>query len=264
MSIDFKRYPASEFFDETLANSNRSRPHAKDLVQLLRSMDDDGSSRRARPPPNSPSRRWASPFRSMPRGRRGTIDRAWPFDILPRIIPRRRVGPRRGRPHPARAGAEHVHRRHLPRAAHRDRRCVSGRGARRVEELSRAVRRCLATARRVGAHLRFGPRPRRDGTVYVLEDNLRVPSGVSYMLENRLVTKRVFPELFERYAPLPVDDYTAHLLADAVRSVAQAHQPAGGRRAHARHLQLRLLRACLPRPGDGLRAGGGSRPVRRR
>ena len=50
-----------------------------------------------------------------------------------------------------------------------------------------------------------------DGTVYVLEDNLRVPSGVSYMLENRLITKRVFPELFESYAPLPVDDYTTDL-----------------------------------------------------
>jgi uncharacterized circularly permuted ATP-grasp superfamily protein len=50
-----------------------------------------------------------------------------------------------------------------------------------------------------------------DGTLYVLEDNLRVPSGVSYMLENRLVTKRVFPELFESYAPLPVGDYTTQL-----------------------------------------------------
>jgi uncharacterized circularly permuted ATP-grasp superfamily protein len=50
-----------------------------------------------------------------------------------------------------------------------------------------------------------------DGTIYVLEDNLRVPSGVSYMLENRLVTKRVFPELFEHYAPLPVDDYPSQL-----------------------------------------------------
>ncbi len=46
-----------------------------------------------------------------------------------------------------------------------------------------------------------------DGQIYVLEDNLRVPSGVSYMLENRLVTKRVFPELFETYSPLPIDDY---------------------------------------------------------
>ena len=37
-----------------------------------------------------------------------------------------------------------------------------------------------------------------DGTVYVLEDNLRVPSGVSYMLENRSISKRVFAELFEQ------------------------------------------------------------------
>jgi uncharacterized circularly permuted ATP-grasp superfamily protein len=51
----------------------------------------------------------------------------------------------------------------------------------------------------------------RDGTVYVLEDNLRVPSGVSYMLENRLVQKRVFPELFEQYSIDPVDDYPSQL-----------------------------------------------------
>jgi len=37
----------------------------------------------------------------------------------------------------------------------------------------------------------------KDGIMYVLEDNLRVPSGVSYMLENRVITKRVFPELFQ-------------------------------------------------------------------
>ena len=50
-----------------------------------------------------------------------------------------------------------------------------------------------------------------DGTVYVLEDNLRVPSGVSYMLENRQVVKRVFPELFEAAGILPVDDYPSQL-----------------------------------------------------
>ena len=50
-----------------------------------------------------------------------------------------------------------------------------------------------------------------DGTLYVLEDNLRVPSGVSYMLENRQVMKRVFPELFGEQAILPVDDYPAQL-----------------------------------------------------
>jgi uncharacterized circularly permuted ATP-grasp superfamily protein len=46
-----------------------------------------------------------------------------------------------------------------------------------------------------------------DGTMYVLEDNLRVPSGVSYMLENRQVTKRVFADLFRDLDIHPVDDY---------------------------------------------------------
>ena len=51
----------------------------------------------------------------------------------------------------------------------------------------------------------------RDGTVYVLEDNLRVPSGVSYMLENRQVMKRMFPEVFRTTSILPVDDYPTQL-----------------------------------------------------
>jgi uncharacterized circularly permuted ATP-grasp superfamily protein len=50
-----------------------------------------------------------------------------------------------------------------------------------------------------------------DGTVYVLEDNLRVPSGVSYMLENRCVTKRIFPELFQHQQIQPIDGYPARL-----------------------------------------------------
>jgi len=51
----------------------------------------------------------------------------------------------------------------------------------------------------------------KDGTMYVLEDNLRVPSGVSYMLENRQVQKRVFPELFAAGNILPIDDYPSQL-----------------------------------------------------
>jgi len=50
-----------------------------------------------------------------------------------------------------------------------------------------------------------------DGQFYVLEDNLRVPSGVSYMLENRSVTKRVFPELFEEHNIQPVTEYPTRL-----------------------------------------------------
>jgi uncharacterized circularly permuted ATP-grasp superfamily protein len=51
----------------------------------------------------------------------------------------------------------------------------------------------------------------KDGTVYVLEDNLRVPSGVSYMLENRMLMKSVFPELFSANRILPIDGYTTAL-----------------------------------------------------
>jgi uncharacterized circularly permuted ATP-grasp superfamily protein len=56
-------------------------------------------------------------------------------------------------------------------------------------------------------------------TFYVLEDNARTPSGVSYMLENREVMMRLFPELFARMRIAPVDKYTDDLLS-TLRSVA--------------------------------------------
>ncbi len=51
-----------------------------------------------------------------------------------------------------------------------------------------------------------------DGRFYVLEDNLRCPSGVSYVLENRRVMKRTFPHVFETSQVRPVDDYPTRLL----------------------------------------------------
>jgi uncharacterized circularly permuted ATP-grasp superfamily protein len=62
----------------------------------------------------------------------------------------------------------------------------------------------------------------RDGQIYVLEDNLRVPSGVSYVLENRQVMKRTFPRVFEGLAIRSVDDYPSHLL-DMLLSIAPPH-----------------------------------------
>ncbi|WP_446810181.1 circularly permuted type 2 ATP-grasp protein [Methylomonas sp. 2BW1-5-20] len=55
---------------------------------------------------------------------------------------------------------------------------------------------------------------------YVLEDNLRTPSGVSYMLEDRKMMMRLFPELFRRYAVAPVEHYPQVLLNN-LRAVAQ-------------------------------------------
>lgn len=62
-----------------------------------------------------------------------------------------------------------------------------------------------------------------EGTFYVLEDNLRVPSGVSYMLENRQVTKRVFPELFAAIDMRPIGEYTSHLFATLVSLSPRPH-----------------------------------------
>ena len=63
-----------------------------------------------------------------------------------------------------------------------------------------------------------------DGEMYVLEDNLRVPSGVSYMLENRHLSKRVFADAFRNLDIQPLDGYPAQLQA--------------------------MLAALSPRPGD--------------
>lgn len=52
-----------------------------------------------------------------------------------------------------------------------------------------------------------------DGTYFVLEDNLRTPSGISYVLENRDILKRIFPSIFESYRVRPVDLYPLRLLA---------------------------------------------------
>jgi uncharacterized circularly permuted ATP-grasp superfamily protein len=51
-----------------------------------------------------------------------------------------------------------------------------------------------------------------DGKYYVLEDNLRCPSGVSYVLQNREIMKRTFPQIFDHSNVRPVDHYPSHLL----------------------------------------------------
>ncbi len=60
-----------------------------------------------------------------------------------------------------------------------------------------------------------------EGEYFVLEDNLRVPSGVSYMLEDRKAMMRLFPELFARYPVAPVEHYP-DLLLETLRGVAPA------------------------------------------
>ena len=121
--------------------------------------------------------------------------------------------------------------------------------------------------RRLLAHRRHRHRARRQpdgsGSYYVLEDNLRVPSGVSYMLENRKMMMRLFPSCSASTACEPV----AHYPDCCARRCARWRRPAvnddPGGGADARHVQQRLLRARLPGAADGRGAGRGPGPVRR-
>jgi uncharacterized circularly permuted ATP-grasp superfamily protein len=108
----------------------------------------------------------------------------------------------------------------------------------------------------------------RTGTdeFFVLEDNARTPSGVSYMLENREAMLRLCPELFELSTSRPIDTYPDSLLRDA--GLGRRREPgasrSGLRAADPRPFQLGLLRTQLPRRLDGHRAGRGRRSRGRR
>jgi uncharacterized circularly permuted ATP-grasp superfamily protein len=139
------------------------------------------------------------------------IDRAWPFDIVPRTLAR-------GEWQQIEAGLKQRLRalNHFIDDVYHDQRMVhDGKFPRSVLESSKNYLPACAgasPAHHVWANICGSDLVRdKDGTVYVLEDNLRVPSGVSYMLENRSITKKVFPELFARQQIQPVDDYPAEL-----------------------------------------------------
>jgi uncharacterized circularly permuted ATP-grasp superfamily protein len=139
------------------------------------------------------------------------IDRAWPFDIVPRTLERSEwAGIEAGLKQRLRA-LNHF----IDDVYHEQRMVKAGRFPRDILESSKNYLAACAGAKPahgVWANICGTDLVRdRDGTMYVLEDNLRVPSGVSYMLENRSVTKHVFPELFEHQNILPVDDYPAEL-----------------------------------------------------
>ena len=209
MPVDLKNYPADKFFDEILTPGRRARPHTKALVQMLRGIDEKKLAAR-QAAAELAIKEMGITFTVYADGE-GTIDRAWPFDILPRIIPRTEWD---------RVEAGLIQRvralnMFIDDMYHDQRVIAEGVFPPEVMAESKNFRpQCVGVTPSFGvwAHICGSDLVRdEDGTVYVLEDNLRVPSGVSYMLENRLVTKQVFPELFERYGPLPVDGYAAQL-----------------------------------------------------
>ena len=139
------------------------------------------------------------------------IDRAWPFDIIPRMIPGREWDlVSAGLAQRLRAINMFID------DLYNDQRVIAD-GVFPADLLEASVNyrpQCRGVRPKFGvwAHISGTDLVRDDdGQMYVLEDNLRVPSGVSYVIENRGVTKRAFAELFERQRIRPVDGYTDEL-----------------------------------------------------
>ncbi|AUN95377.1 circularly permuted type 2 ATP-grasp protein [Pseudazoarcus pumilus] len=208
MSIDWKTYDPTPFHDELIAQRGRPRPAAKVLTDYLAGLDDEEIRARKKAAELAIIEMGIS-FTVYSEGE--NIDRAWPFDIVPRIIPLSEWrGIERGLTQRLKALNLFIEDLYNAQRIVRDK--VLPEYVLAQSKNFREQCRGFSPPLGVWAHICGSDLVRDgDGTIYVLEDNLRVPSGVSYMIENRHVTKRVFPELFENTSILPVDEYPAQL-----------------------------------------------------
>ncbi len=214
--MDLKNYkPPHGVFDELLTRQNRSRPGLGQLVNFLKKNSLIQLNER-RFTAELAIRTMGITFTVYSEGE--NIDREWPFDIIPRVLHQKEWQTiERGLKQRLQALN------HFITDVYNDEKIIKDkRIPRDILASSKDYRkecRGMKPVFNTWAHIcgtdliRDG-----DGTMYVLEDNLRVPSGVSYMLENRNISKRIMPELFEGHAILPLDDYPTQLF-DTLSSI---------------------------------------------
>ena len=200
--------PGAEPWDELRDADGNPRPAAAEILSAVDSLDlDELRNRQAAAAADILTMGITFTVYSDGRG----IDRAWPFDVIPRVIE---------------AGEwAKIERGLVQRLValnrfiddlYNDQKIIAD-GVFPSELLDDSANfrpECKGVHPRFGvwAHISGSDLVRdADGTMYVLEDNLRVPSGVSYVLENRAVCKRAFPEVFARQSIAPVDSYTEEL-----------------------------------------------------
>jgi uncharacterized circularly permuted ATP-grasp superfamily protein len=214
-------YALDGFFDEMFAAPGDVRPHYRALFAQLSQMT----------PQSFDARRREADASFLYQGITFTvysedegIERVFPFDLVPRIIPeaewsaierglRQRVLALNSFLHDVYHGQRILKDRVVPAEL------VLGARHFRREMIGVDVPRDTY-AHIVGTDLVRD----RDGRYYVLEDNLRSPSGVSYMLENRRAMKRTFASLFARYGVRPIEHYPQELLG-TLRGLASGHNP---------------------------------------
>jgi len=208
--IDWKKYKIDYFYDELISAAGNPRVAGRQLVNHLASLSAEELENR-RQTAEATIRQMGISFTVYTE--EGNIDRAWPFDIIPRTISATQW----------QVTADGLKQRlkalnlFINDLYHDQNIIKDGVLPAHILKQSKNFRpECVGVTPPYGvwAHICGTDLVRdEDGKFYVLEDNLRVPSGVSYMLENRAITKRVLPELFEHDYILPVGDYTAQLFA---------------------------------------------------
>jgi uncharacterized circularly permuted ATP-grasp superfamily protein len=209
MRIDWNQYKPSGFYDELFAAPGKARPSAAELADYLASLGARELAERQADAERAIVEMGIT-FTVYTEGQ--NIDRAWPFDVIPRTIEAAAW---------ARIESGLIQRlkalNHFIDDLYHGRRCIKD-GVVPDDIIATSANFLPAC---IGGKPPYGVWANicgtdlvrdRDGTVYVLEDNLRVPSGVSYMLENRRMMMRLFPELFQRYNVHPVEHYPQVLL----------------------------------------------------
>ncbi len=203
-----KNYNINGFYDELLTDSLKARPGAGKLINYLKHASNDNLQRR-KLAAELAIKTMGITFTVYSEGK--NIDREWPYDIIPRIISLKEW-------QRVESGLKQrlVALNHFIDDIYNDQKILKDKivpneilkSSKNYREQCQGIKPVYG----VWAHICGSDLVRdSDGTIYVLEDNLRVPSGVSYMIENRKVTKRVFPELFEDYNILPMGDYPNQL-----------------------------------------------------
>jgi len=209
LSLLSNPYEPGDFFDEMYAAPGEVRPHYKNLVERLGTL----------PLPEFDRRRAAVDLAFLRRGVTFTVyndsegtERIFPFDLIPRIIPAQEWKKlEAGLIQRITALNLFLHDLYHEQKILKDKvvpasQILSAKHFRR-EFMNFSV------PHDIYVHV-CGTDLIRDraGNYLVLEDNLRCPSGVSYMLENRSAMRRAFPNLFQNYGVRPVEGYSEMLL----------------------------------------------------
>jgi uncharacterized circularly permuted ATP-grasp superfamily protein len=206
--MQFTRYEVGEFFDEMFAEGGKPRACARSLVQNIQNLADGELVTRQRAAERALLQMGIT-FNVY--GERAGVEKIFPFDLVPRIVPAAEWS-RIERGLKQRILALNLFIDDL----YHDQKILKDRVLPSETVLSsKAYRKqCVGfnPPRGIWCHVTGTDLVRhRDGQIYVLEDNLRCPSGVSYVLENRAVMKSMFPQVFAASRIRPVSAYPSRL-----------------------------------------------------